>query len=670
MDCSHEGDWFTNRTRDCGRTRKTRRSRIALWGLALLAAHLCNASEAGAQTAVEQAHCRESVGKGVRKLAETVFKERSKCHRLRLAGNLASGTDCNDPGSSPASTRIVAAELKVVSLINHRCAAFPPANYGYIACPPPCDTIPIVDRAGLASCFICVAEEQAGAAVATVYGTPPVPALPATADCQAWIGTAAGKYLAARIKNQQRCQRADDRNPTLVDCMTADIKGRIARARTRADALIARCAAEAFSALDTCGTDVVSEQTCVNSTVDSHADTLFATVYRPTVPVPTSTPTPTPTPTPSLPLPTPTNTSTPTQTPVSVPPTPTPTIVVTLTGYRPQTEAYGAPFQRQAVPHGQNVNPGIGIRINGDDDNGDGIADRDEVSVGNDNDLVEVVLTVSAAPAPPGIDYVLRRDNGDIKVWSDRTKSGAAVLDSNDESVLVFGGPTQTVWVENPNGGSASLYLEARTAPAGPVVAVDQALFRPFTSIVIALGGENQVPSDPPDSNHGVFNIAATLYALGYDVHMYDEDNVGSSGAGAVYDEVVRAIQGRGITVVSIFGYSHGGGSTHDLAARLDSNRGGIGVFTFPYTAYIDGIRNSSDIDITSETRLPPATQYHVNYYQRNDLFIRGDSVSGANVDINVSNTAWGSDLVHTSIDDHPNVRSGVLDPLLEHVSP
>ena len=58
-------------------------------------------------------------------------------------------------------------------------------------------------------------------------------------------------------------------------------------------------------------------------------------------------------------------------------------------------------------------------------------------------------------------------------------------------------------------------------------------------------------------------------------------------------------MQRRGIGIVSIFGYSHGGGSTHDLAERLDINRGSLGTFTMPYTAYIDGISNSSDIDIT-----------------------------------------------------------------------
>ena len=203
----------------------------------------------------------------------------------------------------------------------------------------------------------------------------------------------------------------------------------------------------------------------------------------------------------------------------------------------------------------------------------------------------------------------------------------------------------------------------------GTVVASDEARFVPFTSIVIALGGENQTPDDPPSSNDGMFNIAKTLYGMGYDVHMYDEDDVGSSGSGPVYDEVVRAVQGRGIGVVAIFGYSHGGGSTRDLANRLNNNRGSIGTFSIDYTAYVDGIRNSSDIDISSEDRLPPSTAYHVNYYQREDLFLKGDSVSGADVNVNVGDQPWGGGVDHGSVDDYANVRNGVLLPLLAHIA-
>jgi hypothetical protein len=361
---------------------------------------------------------------------------------------------------------------------------------------------------------------------------------------------------------------------------------------------------------------------------------------------------------------TPTSTPTATNTP--------PSFTIQLTAYRQRSENYGSPFQRLAVPDGSEVSPGAGIRMNGDDDNGNGTADRDDTgTVSGENDLVEVTLAVSPVTAPPGFEYVLVRGNTNIKVWNSDLK-GVSVLTTGSEQMLTFDGSgTRTVWVENPSGGSATLELRARPIGGGATLASDTIQFYPFTSVIIALGGEGQGPSDPPDGNHGMFNIAKTLYTQGYDVHMYDEDDVSSSGAGPAYDEVVRAVQRRGIGIVSIFGYSHGGGSTYDLAERLDVNRASIGTFTMPYSAYVDAIENDSDIDIESERRRPRATGYHVNYYERNDFLIKGNSINsggGAEVDVNVNSTPWGGGLGHSEIDDHANVRSGVLDPLLLRV--
>jgi cysteine-rich repeat protein len=369
-------------------------------------------------------------------------------------------------------------------------------------------------------------------------------------------------------------------------------------------------------------------------------------------------------------------TSTTTDTPtVTETPTPTttatwtiPAMTLAITAFRPQSESYGGPFQRRAVPAAENLVPGVGTRINGDDDNNNGIADHLDSSVSGENDLVELTLQATPSTAPPGFEYVLRRGNGAIKVWNGPGKGSPAVLDGNDETVIGVTGGTRTVWVERSSAGTTLLELLAQPAGGGSTVTGSSVQLFAFTSVIIALGGENQSPSDPPSSNHGMFNIASSLYGLGYDVHMYDEDDVSSSGAGAAYDEVVRAVSRRGIGIVSIFGYSHGGGSTHDLANRLNTNRASIGTFTFPYTAYVDGIRNSSDIDIASETRLPPSTAYHVNYYQRDDFFIRGNSVGGADVNVNVNSTPWGSSLDHGAIDDHVNVRDGVLQPLLVRV--
>ncbi|MDX2171118.1 MAG: hypothetical protein SF182_28880 [Deltaproteobacteria bacterium] len=409
-----------------------------------------------------------------------------------------------------------------------------------------------------------------------------------------------------------------------------------------------------------------------------------ATDTETAIPTATATPTDTPTETPTAtataadtathtatltatPTLTATQTTTPTPTATATPPS----FSIQMTAYRQRSESYGSPFQRLAVPDGSEESPGAGIRANGDDDNGNGTVDRDDTgTVGGENDLIEVTLAVSPATAPLGFEYVLVRGNANIKVWSADGK-GTAILTTGTEQVLTFDGSgTRTVWIESPNGGAADLELRARPAGGGATLANDTIHFYPFTSVIIALGGEGQGPSDPPDSNHGVFNIAKTLYTQGYDVHMYDEDNVSSSGAGAAYDEVVRAVQQRGIGIVSIFGYSHGGGSTYDLSERLDINRASIGTFTMPYSAYIDGIENDSDIDLDSERRRPLGSAYHVNYYQRGDFLIKGNSITtgGAEVDVNVNNQSWGGGLVHTSIDDHANVRSGVLDPLLLRV--
>jgi cysteine-rich repeat protein len=388
-------------------------------------------------------------------------------------------------------------------------------------------------------------------------------------------------------------------------------------------------------------------------------------------PVPTASPTPGATPTPVLtssPSPTPTASPSPTPRPTpTASPTPTPpAFSVQLTAYRPQTEGYGSPFARRAVPDADEATLGAGIRLNTDDDDGDGMADATQLGVTGENDLIELAVQVSPEPAPAGWEYAVIRSGTSLRVWLDSGKAFPLVT-TNDDAVLLTG--NGSLWVESVAAVAATIQVVARPIGGGAAVASDTVLFRPFTSIVIALGGENQVPSDPPDSNHGVFNIARDLYAMGYDVHMYDEDDVSSSGAGAAYDEVVRAISQRGIGIVSVFGYSHGGGSTYDLLERLAINAGSVGSYVLPYTAYIDGIENDSDIDIESERRLPIGTQYHVNYYQREDFFIRGNSVAGSAVDVNVSSTSWGAGVEHTGVDDLANVRSGVRDPLILRVA-
>ncbi len=350
----------------------------------------------------------------------------------------------------------------------------------------------------------------------------------------------------------------------------------------------------------------------------------------------------------------------------------TPALEIAL--FRPGSGSAPAPFQRWQVPPEEKVVPGAGIRVNGDDDDLDGLADRDDPSVTFENDLVEATLTVDTPSPPPGYEYTLTRSNPNIRVFDTPAKEGE-ILVSGSSVPLTFSTGSRTVWIENPNGGAADLQLAALRTSDGSILATDTVHLFPITSVVIALGGETQVPADPPlePTNHGTFQLAITLYRIGYDVRMYDEDVVPASGAGAAYNEVVAAIQRRNVSHVAIYGYSHGGGSTNDLARRLDANRATIGSFTLDFTAYVDGIDNDSDFDIDTETALPPSTAYHANYYEHPGcgfLQLCGGPIAGAQLDVNVTATPWGASLTHFTIDDAPEVLQGLLDLLVIHVAP
>lgn len=347
-----------------------------------------------------------------------------------------------------------------------------------------------------------------------------------------------------------------------------------------------------------------------------------------------------------------------------------PTITLAMTAYRPQTNFYGMPFQRTAVPASEMISPGIGVRVNGDDDDGNGIPDREHPAVAGENDLIEMVLAVDP-PCANGVDYVLSRTSPGLQVWADAGKQ-VSLLVGADETLLTFADTTMTVWVESVSTGSGNLELSAR-ATGGGLLATDLAHFYSFTSIVVALGGEGQVPADPPlePLNHGTFQIALQLYNLGYDVHMYDEDVVAPDGAGQAFDEVVGAIQEREVSSVAIFGYSHGGGSTNDLADRLDSNRAIIGTFAISYTAYTDGIDNKSNIDLASETALPPSTLFHANYYEHPGcgfFQLCGEPIAGADINLNVTSTPWGATLTHFQVDDAPEVTDAIKNHVLSMV--
>ena len=278
-------------------------------------------------------------------------------------------------------------------------------------------------------------------------------------------------------------------------------------------------------------------------------------------------------------------------------------VSVEMTAHRPNTSPFD--YMEYTISENDEESPGAGIRVNGDD---------------NNDNLIRVKLEVNSTPVPEGFEYVLKRSNDNIKVWDTSSKTGP-ILDGNDEQVLNFSTSPEIVWVENPSGGSAFLELQLRETGETTAISYDKIKFYPFTSVVIVMGGEDQSPTDPPQAGEGTFVIGRNLYLDGYDVHMFDEDEL----YGNVQNEAENAVKERDVGEIAIFGYSHGGGGTYILANYLNNNRATIGTFTISFTAYTDAVQDSFPY-FPPEDRRPPSTNYLINYYETND-FPRGSHI-------------------------------------------
>ena len=315
-----------------------------------------------------------------------------------------------------------------------------------------------------------------------------------------------------------------------------------------------------------------------------------------------------------------------------------------LTAYRPVTEYINSAAYPISEADEASASLGAGLRVNGDDDNANGVRDFFDQSPTTtaDNDLIRVDVSGD------GTSFTLTW-TGSLAVWTSDTKTS---LIANGASLQ----PGQTVWVEYTSevhtvGTSTQLVL---TSSDSDSTATDTVVFHSFQSVVAAIAGNTQSPTQFGDPNVGVYTIAGQLYSQGYDVQLYAHGQVQKDGKGAVYNDIVDGVLKRNVNNVAIVGYSWGGGATYDLSNALKKTTTlAPAGYRLVYTAYIDGIRHSS---LSSETRKPVGTLYHDNIFQRKDLFPRGNTVLGA-VNLNVTKTSWGANLRHVTIDDDPTVQ-------------
>ncbi|MGD9782246.1 MAG: hypothetical protein AB7V14_08855 [Kiritimatiellia bacterium] len=351
--------------------------------------------------------------------------------------------------------------------------------------------------------------------------------------------------------------------------------------------------------------------------------------------------------------------------------------VLNMTAYRPTTEEpmYGHPFQRHEVQDDQEECQGAGIRINGDDDDHDGNPDMDNLPVTGENDLIELRLDASLSSDQSDVEYVLKMNSNNLNVWSTQTKDPETeILACFYESplnvaTLVFGRASMTVWVENPFGGTDNIEFIARNKSDGTILDSDMIHFYPFSSVVVLFLGEFDEPTDPPEG--GISTLALAAYTNGYDAHLYDEPDLGQPNTENIaFDEIHSAVENRGVTAISLIGFSHGGGTVYRISHRMDADDI---TYNLTFTAYIDAITQPL-LNTSAETRRPTNSAFHVNYYQvarLNDrpLFLDGapSIPAGAGDEDNVDDPTETER--HITIDDAQVVQDGILTRLYQQVN-
>ena len=205
-----------------------------------------------------------------------------------------------------------------------------------------------------------------------------------------------------------------------------------------------------------------------------------------------------------------------------------------LPAYRPASEAYGAPLQRAAVPDADEQDPGTGIRVNGDDDNGNAQPDRDDTGVTGENDLLEITLTLDPPTPASGYEYVLTRSNSNLRVWNEANKT-TEVITAGDSAVLSPPGVTSTLWVENPSGGAAGVVL----LPSGEPLAntgIKVAMSDPLLSTRNRSSGDHNIVVQAVTDASGAFSVADGLPAVVGKLRIHNRD-----GSWEAYDTEILA---------------------------------------------------------------------------------------------------------------------------------
>jgi hypothetical protein len=364
-----------------------------------------------------------------------------------------------------------------------------------------------------------------------------------------------------------------------------------------------------------------------------------------------------------------------------------------LTAYRPQgvlslqganNPKYEDPFPRTEVSEeDENTTlEGPGIRINADDDNQNGQADRAEMgsTIAEENDLIELRID-----RLPGQGNMVLSAGPQLLMWTNYSKT--TQVESNTPITFAVGSNSTSVWVEwvDSEHGTESITLfdQATMTPH------DTVRFHSFRSMVVVFGGNGQNPfdgnrdgniADPikgdPGNSEGIFHVAMNMYVTGWDVYAYNEE----TNLNFVHNEILNGFDRRFVGPdfmggpeggVAIMGYSHGAGATRMLIEMLTESDP-EGDFITQYGVYLDGVTFGG---ITPENTWPEATFYMLNIYETVDPKWHGADIDddevlpGALLEEHNVTDEISANIDHEHIDDNVQVQATIrarLESLME----
>ena len=243
----------------------------------------------------DQALYRIQVRTAIRKMGNVTNIQANLCHRKRMKGQIAEAIDCNDPtvwavqGFERGSTAVQRERDRVVARVSSCKDITDPGEFGYLACPAPCDVLPLASFGDFGVCAECVASDCIFGALADALGTPPLPLSKFARKCQLRAGRDLILFYNKMMKLQESCQFRKDvlRNGyTDADCADFDdpvhpMQAQITRIRAKLDKnIMLRCEdTDILNELDLCGVDVPSTQACLKDTVEQCIGVFFDLAY-------------------------------------------------------------------------------------------------------------------------------------------------------------------------------------------------------------------------------------------------------------------------------------------------------------------------------------------------------------------------------------------------------